>query len=142
MLRELSIRELSDIEMDLVSGGEGDVDEVIVTATIQRRDNPSDGYYTRGNLTPTPGEIGFFSSVGTVVGAGLGAGFGSLSGNPAATAGAAAVGSQAGESAALSYLDWAYDMANMSPAQRDAVIQAAQQDLEANYGGCHNQCNL
>jgi len=41
MLRELSIRELSDIEMDLVSGGEGE-DEIIVTGTRIRR-NPYEG---------------------------------------------------------------------------------------------------
>jgi len=38
MLRELSIRELTDIEMDMVSGGEGD--EIVVTGTRIRNHNP------------------------------------------------------------------------------------------------------
>jgi len=45
MLRELSIRELSDIEMDLVSGGEGDEDVIVVTGTrISDNSNPFAGW--------------------------------------------------------------------------------------------------
>jgi len=38
MLRELTIRELSDVEMDMVSGGEGD--EIVVTGTRTPRRSP------------------------------------------------------------------------------------------------------